>query len=451
MGGDTSSKGPEPIFLDLATECDDPTVTQTDTLCMQCMKQGVTRLLLTRLPHFKEVMVSSFACPHCGHSDSSLINTGAVEDRGVRITFKVTEPEDLRRMIVKSDTALVKIPEVELEIPKAKGEITTVEGVVSRAVEGLETEQPYRRQHQPELAGQIDAFLARLRGLLSLEQPFSVQVNDPSGNSHIDCPPERPHDITKEWYDRTPALNEMLGLATKLAQNRLDDVTEEGEDEEEGDNGEEEGGGDRRQEVNCLDGQCEKCGKAVQTRIKLTDIPHFKEVLVMGTACEHCGYRSRLVKAGGGISGRGRRFTLRAGHECDLYRDVLKSDTCSLEVKEWELEVGAGMLGGKFTTVEGLLQDVKAHMASIGFFTGDSVPEERKEKVQKIFDCIDKACSGAPFTLVLDDPAGNSYLQDIFAPDPDPYLTVEDYDRTEEQDETLGITAMKTEGYEDDQ
>ena len=29
------------------------------------------------------------------------------------------------------------------------------------------------------------------------------------------------------------------------------------------------------------------------------------------------------------------------------------------------------------------------------------------------------------FTLVLDDPAGNSYLQNLYAPDPDPNMTIE--------------------------
>ena len=37
-----------------------------------------------------------------------------------------------------------------------------------------------------------------------------------------------------------------------------------------------EGEEDMRQEVNSLEGLCERCGEAVITRIKLTDIPHFK-------------------------------------------------------------------------------------------------------------------------------------------------------------------------------
>ena len=29
--------------------------------------QGETRMLMTKIPHFREVMVCSFECPHCGN------------------------------------------------------------------------------------------------------------------------------------------------------------------------------------------------------------------------------------------------------------------------------------------------------------------------------------------------------------------------------------------------
>ena len=55
-----------------------------------------------------------------------------------------------------------------------------------------------------------------------------------------------------------------------------------------------------------------------------------------------------------------------------------------------------------------------------------------------------------PFTLILDDPLSNSYLQNLYAPDPDPNMTVEEYERTWEQNEELGLNDMKVEGYEGD-
>jgi len=51
------------------------------------------------------------------------------------------------------------------------------------------------------------------------------------------------------------------------------------------------------------------------------------------------------------------------------------------------------------------------------------------------------------FTCILDDPLAASYVQNLCAPDPDPQLTIEDVERTTEQEEDLGIADMKTEGY----
>jgi zinc finger protein len=50
----------------------------------------------------------------------------------------------------------------------------------------------------------------------------------------------------------------------------------------------------------------------------------------------------------------------------------------------------------------------------------------------------------------LDDPLANSYLQNLYAPDEDPNMTVESYDRTFEQNEDLGLNDIKLEGYEED-
>ena len=55
-----------------------------------------------------------------------------------------------------------------------------------------------------------------------------------------------------------------------------------------------------------------------------------------------------------------------------------------------------------------------------------------------------------PYTLILDDPLANSYLQNLYAPDPDPNMTIETYDRTWEQNDDLGLNDMKVEGYEED-
>jgi zinc finger protein len=56
----------------------------------------------------------------------------------------------------------------------------------------------------------------------------------------------------------------------------------------------------------------------------VTDIPHFKEVVIMSTTCDACGYRNNEVKAGGAISQKAKKITLKIEDTEDLSRDILK-------------------------------------------------------------------------------------------------------------------------------
>ena len=62
-----------------------------------------------------------------------------------------------------------------------------------------------------------------------------------------------------------------------------------------------------------------------------SEIPHFKEVVIMATLCDSCGHKTNEVKSGGGIEPTGKKMTLTVkGHidpaqtEEDLSRDILK-------------------------------------------------------------------------------------------------------------------------------
>lgn len=52
------------------------------------------------------------------------------------------------------------------------------------------------------------------------------------------------------------------------------------------------------------------------------------------------------------------------------------------------------------------------------------------------------------FTIVLDDPLSNSYIQNLYAPDEDPNMIFELYDRSIEDNEDLGLNDILVEGYE---
>lgn len=52
----------------------------------------------------------------------------------------------------------------------------------------------------------------------------------------------------------------------------------------------------------------------------------------------------------------------------------LQSETCSVEIPELEFELGMGALGGKFTTLEGLLKDIRDLVSDPGPAWGAQPP-----------------------------------------------------------------------------
>ena len=77
-------------------------------------------------------------------------------------------------------------------------------------------------------------------------------------------------------------------------------------------------------------------------------------------------------------------------------------------------------------------------------FVGDSSDQEYKSNfrifIEKLMACKDGTM---PFTLILRDPLGNCFIQNPNFPDPDPIVTVEEYERTEEENDDLGLLDKK--------
>uniref|UniRef100_A0A8C9PUW4 Zinc finger protein ZPR1 n=1 Tax=Spermophilus dauricus TaxID=99837 RepID=A0A8C9PUW4_SPEDA len=422
------------LFRPISAEDEEQQPTEIESLCMNCYSNGMTRLLLTKIPFFKEIIVSSFSCEHCGWSNTEIQSAGRIQDQGVRYALSVRGLEDMNREVVKTDSATTRIPELDFEIPafSQKGALTTVEGLINRAISGLEQDQPERRAKEEAIAERIDEFIIKLKELKKVASPFTLIIDDPSGNSFVENPhaPRKDDALVITHYNRTLQQEEMLGLQAE--------APEEKPEEE-----------DLRNEVLQFNTNCPECNAPAQTNMKLVQIPHFKEVIIMATNCENCGHRTNEVKSGGAVEPLGTKITLCITDPSDMTRDLLKSETCSVEIPELEFEMGMAVLGGKFTTLEGLLKDIRELVTKNPFTFGDSSSPGQSEKLQEFSQKLDQIIEGnMKAHFIMNDPAGNSYLQNVYAPEEDPEMKVERYKRTFDQNEELGLNDMKTEGYE---
>uniref|UniRef100_A0ABM5EQN7 Zinc finger protein ZPR1 n=1 Tax=Pogona vitticeps TaxID=103695 RepID=A0ABM5EQN7_9SAUR len=430
--------GPVRLFRPISADDEEQLPAEIESLCMACFRNGVTRLLLTKIPFFKEIIVSSFTCNSCSWSNSEIQSAGRIEDQGVCYTLAVRHKQDMNREVVKTDCATARVPELDFEIPafSQKGVLTTLEGLIDRAIAGLEQDQPGRQESDANVAKKIDEFISKLKHLKEVESPFTFILDDPSGNSFVENPraPLKDEGLVVTHYRRTAQQAAMLGIEPEEPCETLVDSAE-----------------DLRNEVLQFNTNCPECNAPASTNMKLVQIPHFKEVIIMATNCDACGHRTNEVKSGGAIEPLGTRITLQVTDSSDLTRDLLKSETCRVEIPELEFELGMGALGGKFTTLEGLLKDIRDLVEKNPFNLGDSSLPDRAEKLSAFGRKLQQIMDGKlQVHVTLDDPAGNSYLQNLYAPEEDPAMKVERYERLFEQNEELGLNDMKTEGYEAD-
>jgi len=180
-----------------------------------------------------------------------------------------------------------------------------------------------------------------------------------------------------------------------------------------------------------------------------SSIPYFKEIIVMAFTCDECGAHSTEVKTGGAISEKGKKITLKVEDEDDLKRDLYKSDSAYLCIPELELELEYGTLGGVYTTVEGLVEKIHSHLKGNNpYYMGDSNQESFKSKINTFFIRLEGLRDmKEKFTIIIDDPLDNSFIQNPFYPKEDLKITTEVYERNDEQNDEFGLKHMKVDNY----
>ena len=237
-------------------------------------------------------------CPHMKNTTSEYVCLSA---EGSVYTARILSRQDLDRQVVKSGTCTVTIPEYELTIPASKGQLTTVEGIISDVIRDLSYDQPLRRIQDEDTFTKIQVLVDKLKAIVPNEDeddeggvvvkgavnseapmpPFTLTLDDPSGNSFIEFVDSM---ADPKWnlrtYRRTKEQNVALGLVAAD-----DTVFEEKETPTEDAPADENG----NEEVYIFPGICSSCGHPLDTRMKKVVIPYFK---VRHSTPSHHGWAS---------------------------------------------------------------------------------------------------------------------------------------------------------------
>jgi zinc finger protein len=156
------------------------------------------------------------------------------------------------------------------------------------------------------------------------------------------------------------------------------------------------------------------------------------------------------------ILDEGSIYTARILVRSDLDRQIVRSPTCEIIIPEYELTLPA-TTRGQLTTVEGLIRDVVSDLSMdqpvrrIQDYDGYTKIQVLLDRLTEILDedgkdadvdiLADNANKAFPaFTIKLDDPAGNSWIEFIESI-ADPKWNMRTYPRTYQHNVTLGLVA----------
>lgn len=154
---------------------------------------------------------------------------------------------------------------------------------------------------------------------------------------------------------------------------------------------------------------CPVCSAQMQFCWETTDIPHFGEAMVIAGVCD-CGYRHSdtiLLTQKEPV-----RFVLPVTGIEDLDARVIRSSSGTLRIPELCVDIEPGYASDSYiSNVEGVLDRIEGVVSFATRSAREAESLEATRKGEEILENIDLARKGQyPFTLILEDPLGNSAI-----------------------------------------
>ena len=153
--------------------------------CPFCGGDGlVMRSLPLDIPYFGEAHQTTVLCPSCSFRHADLMLTR--EGPAARHELRVTGLADLAARIVRSAACTIRVPELgvlvepglraEAFVSNAEGVLLRVRDIADFARRAAETDTARRK---------AEAVIARIDAMIRGGEPFTLVLEDPTGNSGI--------------------------------------------------------------------------------------------------------------------------------------------------------------------------------------------------------------------------------------------------------------------------
>lgn len=142
------------------------------------------RSLPLNIPYFGDALQTTVLCQSCSfrHPDLLLMNQGPP----MRYELRIDSPGDLTARIARSSACTVRVPELHARIEpglRAEAFVTNAEGVLRR-IRDI-TAFLVRNANGPAAKRTAESTIRTLDEMIAGRRPFTIVLEDPTGNSAI--------------------------------------------------------------------------------------------------------------------------------------------------------------------------------------------------------------------------------------------------------------------------
>lgn len=150
------------------------------------------------VPRIGKTVLSTGKCKKCGFKTNDARILEATKPK--KIIIHVTSPNDLNILIVKSSSTRVILPELGIDIkpgPASQGYITTIEGVLHRVKEVLESVCTYEEVNKEACEKRLEEVEEAIDG----KKSFRLIMLDPEGVSAVDTDKAVIKELSRDEYE----------------------------------------------------------------------------------------------------------------------------------------------------------------------------------------------------------------------------------------------------------
>lgn len=170
------------------------------------------RSLEMDLPYFGEAIQTTLVCPACGYRHGDLLLTRHRE--AMRVILRVADASGLSARVARSSSATIRVPELGAAMepgPRAEAFVSNAEGVLRKFLDVVQGQEAVADSRASRAS--LASVHRRIQGMIEGKEPFTLILEDPTGNSDIHHGDAQRELLSKEEAAKLKSSETMIDLS----------------------------------------------------------------------------------------------------------------------------------------------------------------------------------------------------------------------------------------------